>query len=246
MNKKLKTILSLAGFALFIGLAVFAYNRLGRNVRPAETLNVIGESASAAPAMQTSEEPAAEESASPQPEQTPQPETTVVLPKTAETDQPEAEASALPQESAAAATAEPERMKAPDFTVQDMDGKEVKLSDFIGRPVVINFWASWCPPCKYEMPEFEKVYQELGGDVAFLMIDLVDGQRETKEKGAEYVQSQGFTFPVYYDFGEAATAYGVRSIPTTYFIDAGGYLIAGAQTAIDAETLHKGIALINK
>ena len=110
MNKKLKTILSLAGFALFIGLAVFAYDRLGSSVRPAETLNVIGESASAASAAQPSEEPAAEESASPLPEQTPQPETTVVLPQTAATDQPEAEASALPQESAAAATAEPERM----------------------------------------------------------------------------------------------------------------------------------------
>lgn len=96
MNKKLKTVLSLAGFALFIGLAVFAYNRLGQDVRPAETLNVIGgEVHPAAPAAQTSEEPAAEESASPLPEQTPQPETTVVLPQTVETDQPEAEASAL-------------------------------------------------------------------------------------------------------------------------------------------------------
>ena len=246
MNKKLKTILSLAGFALFIGLAVFAYDRLGSSVRPAETLNVIGESASAASAAQPSEEPAAEESASPQPENTPQPQSTVVLSQAAGTDQPEAEMSDLPQQTAAAATAEPERVKAPDFTVQDMDGKEVKLSDFIGRPVVINVWASWCPPCKVEMPEFEQVYLELGGEVAFLMIDLVDGQRETKEKGAEYVQSQGFTFPVYFDLGEAATAYGVRSIPTTYFIDAGGYLIAGAQTAIDAETLHKGIALINR
>ncbi len=246
MNKKLRTILSLAGFALFIGLAVFAYDRLGSSVRPAETLNVIGESASPTPAAQPSEEPAPEESASPQPENTSQPQSTVVLPQAAVTDQPEAEMSDLPQQSAAAATSEPERVKAPDFTVQDMDGKEVKLSDFIGRPVVINFWASWCPPCKVEMPEFEQVYQELGGEVAFLMIDLVDGQRETKEKGAEYVQGQGFTFPVYFDFGEAATAYGVRSIPTTYFIDARGYLIAGAQTAIDAETLHKGIALINK
>ena len=246
MNKKLKTILSLAGFALFIGLAVFAYNRLGQSVRPAENLNVIGESASATPAAQPSEEPAAEESASPQPERTPEPQATVVLPQAAVTDQPEAEMSDLPQQSAAAATAEPERVKAPDFTVQDMDGKQVKLSDFIGRPVVINFWASWCPPCKVEMPEFEEVYQELGGEVAFLMIDLVDGQRETKEKGAEYVQGQGFTFPVYFDLGEAATAYGIRSIPTTYFIDARGYLIAGAQTAINAETLHKGIALINK
>ena len=108
MNKKLKTILSLAGFALFIGLAVFAYDRLGQSVRPAETLNVIGESASAASAAQPSEEPAAEESASPQPENTPQPQATVELPQAAGTDQPEAEMSDLPQQTAATATAEPE------------------------------------------------------------------------------------------------------------------------------------------
>ncbi|MGI6238918.1 MAG: TlpA family protein disulfide reductase [Christensenellales bacterium] len=137
---------------------------------------------------------------------------------------------------------EPEKTLAPDFTVLDADGNSVKLSAFIGKPIVLNFWASWCPPCKEEMPEFEKVFQELGTDVTFLMVDLVDGQRETRTKGAQYIKDQGYTFPVYFDTEQdAAKAYGISSIPTTMFIDAQGYIAAGAQGAINEEILRKGI-----
>lgn len=140
---------------------------------------------------------------------------------------------------------EAEKIKAPDFTVQDIDGNSVKLSDMLGTPVVLNFWASWCPPCKSEMPEFNKVWNELGSDVAFMMVDLVDGQRETTAKGLEYVTEQGFSFPVYFDAEqEAAYAYGITSIPTTLFIDGEGYIAAGVQGAIDEQTLRKGVELI--
>lgn len=141
--------------------------------------------------------------------------------------------------------APPEKIEAPDFTVLDMDGNSVKLSELIGKPIVLNFWASWCSPCKKEMPEFDEVYEEVGEDVTFMMIDLVDGQRETIEKGTQYIKEQGFTFPVYFDTEqEAASIYGVRSIPTTLFIDKDGYIMTGAQGAIDAETLKKGIEFI--
>lgn len=141
--------------------------------------------------------------------------------------------------------AEQEKMKAPDFTVEDSDGNNVKLSDLEGKPVVLNFWASWCPPCKAEMPEFDKVYAELGDEVTFMMVDMTDGQRETKEKGAAYVNEQGFSFPVYYDTKqEAAYTYGIRSIPTTIFIDSGGYIITGAEGQIDEKILRYGISLI--
>jgi thiol-disulfide isomerase/thioredoxin len=138
-----------------------------------------------------------------------------------------------------------ERTKAPDFTVYDADGDAVRLSDLLGRPVVLNFWASWCPPCMAEMPEFNAVYEALETDVAFMMVDLTDGQRETKETGTRYIEDRGFSFPVYFDTEqEAANAYGVMSIPTTVFIDRDGYIAAGAQGAIDAKTLEDGIALI--
>lgn len=95
------------------------------------------------------------------------------------------------------------------------------------------------------MPEFNKVYEEVDQDITFMMVDLVDGQRETKEKGAQYVKDQGFTFPVYFDTKQdAAGKYGIASIPTTIFIDKDGYIVTGAQSAIDQKTLQKGIDLI--
>ena len=136
------------------------------------------------------------------------------------------------------------REKAPDFTMVDWDGNDIKLSELIakGKPVVLNFWASWCPPCKGEMPEFEKVYSELGQDVQFVMVDLVDGMQETKATGEKYIRDQGYTFPVFFDAkGEGASEYGIRSIPTTIFIDKDGNSIAEVLGAIDEATLRRGI-----
>lgn len=134
---------------------------------------------------------------------------------------------------------------APDFTVIDEAGNPAKLSDFFGKPIVLNFWASWCPPCKSEMPHFNKIYGDKKDEVVFLMVDFVDGQRETKEIGLQYVRDQGFDFPVYFDTQqEAANAYEVTSIPTTYFINADGKIVTRYQGAIDEASLNEDIALI--
>lgn len=139
-------------------------------------------------------------------------------------------------------TTEAEKVPAPDFTVIDAEGNEVKLSDMVGKPVVVNFWASWCGPCKMEMPEFEEIYKELGDEVHFMMVNLTDGWQETKEKAENFIEEQGYTFPVYYDtMSEGAMNYGVSSIPATYFIDAEGNAIAQARGAIDGETVKIGI-----
>ena len=138
-----------------------------------------------------------------------------------------------------------QKEKAADFMVIDSEGKEIKLSDMEGMPVVLNFWASWCPPCKSEMPEFESAYKELGGEIQFMMVDLVDGSRETIEKGSAYISEQGFEFPVYFDTSsEAAIAYGITAIPTTIFIDADGYVVTTFQGSIDKNTLSAGIDMI--
>ena len=143
--------------------------------------------------------------------------------------------------------AETEKIAAIDFTVVDRDGNACKLSDWVGTPVVLNFWASWCPPCKEEMPAFDEVYREFGGAVQFMMVDLVDGVQETVATGSAYIDAQGFSFPVYYDTtGEAGYVYGIRSIPTTIFIDKDGYVITGAQGAISADTLRRGIGMIRE
>lgn len=148
------------------------------------------------------------------------------------------------QDANASVSAE-EPLTAPDFSVLDSEGNAVKLSQLFGKPIVLNFWASWCPPCKSEMPEFDKVYRDLGEDVTFMMVDLISEGRETIEKGKAYVAEQGFAFPVYYDTEqEAGDTYGITSIPTTLFIDKNGYIITGAKGAIDEATLRKGIGMI--
>ena len=140
---------------------------------------------------------------------------------------------------------EAELMQAPDFTVYDIDGNEVKLSDFFGKPIVVNFWASWCGPCKMEMPDFNEKYLEIGNEVTFLMVNMTDGSRETVDIASAFIAEQGYTFPVYYDTASsAASTYGVYSLPTTFFIDADGHAIAQATGAIDASTLQRGIDMI--
>lgn len=140
---------------------------------------------------------------------------------------------------------EPEKMKAPHFTVYDRDGKKVRFAEFEGKPTVLNFWASWCGPCQSEMPDFQAKYKELSSEVNFVMVNMTDGQRETVETASKFIDQNGFEFPVFYDTtGEAAYVYQAYSLPTTYFIDAGGHVIAQAVGAIDAATLQEGIDLI--
>lgn len=135
--------------------------------------------------------------------------------------------------------------QAPNFTVYDIEGNEINLSDFFGKPIIVNFWASWCGPCKMEMPDFDEAYQTYGNDISFLMVNMTDGSRETVETASSFIEESGYSFPVYYDTNySAAITYSVSSLPTTYFIDADGNLIAHARGAIDDATLQKGINMI--
>ena len=135
--------------------------------------------------------------------------------------------------------------KAIDFTVEDIDGNKISLYSKVGKPIVVNFWASWCSPCKTELPDFQLAYESYGEDVEFMMVNLTDGRSETVEGAAGFINAQGYTFPVYYDVDQqAAYAYYVTSIPTTYFIDGEGNMVAYAQGMIDYNTLVKGISMI--
>ena len=150
-------------------------------------------------------------------------------------------------DSAGSGESEPEKVLAPDFTVYDLEGNEVHLSDFIGKPVILNFWASWCGPCKMEMPDFHEKHLELGNEIHFLMINMTDGSRETVDSASKFIAEQEYTFPVFYATeSDASAAYGVYSLPTTFFIDAEGYAIAQATGAINMKILDKGIEMISQ
>lgn len=139
------------------------------------------------------------------------------------------------------------RIEAPDFTVYDADGNAVKLSDFKGKPIVLNFWASWCYWCKQEMPEFNRVYGEKKDEVQFLFVNWTDSRQETQEKGEAFLKENGYTFPAYYDLNEeAVSAYGLTGIPATVFIFPDGTVAGGSSGAMDSDTLEKGIELITQ
>ena len=150
-----------------------------------------------------------------------------------------------PEDTAPSENTDTQLTKAPDFTVYNLDGNEVNLSDFFGKPIIVNFWASWCGPCKMEMPDFNEAYQIYNEEITFLMVNMTDGSRETVEIASSFIEDSDYTFPVYYDTAySAAITYSVSSLPTTYFIDAEGNLIAHARGAIDGATLQKGIDMI--
>lgn len=137
------------------------------------------------------------------------------------------------------------KVAATDFNFVDKDGNEVKLSDYFGKPIILNFWASWCGPCQREMPHFEKAYPEYKDDITFLIVDLADGIHESTDSGKAFIKESGYTFPVYFDTkSEGAIAYGITSIPTTFFIDKDGNIVSKYQGSLTEKKLLDRIEMI--
>lgn len=134
---------------------------------------------------------------------------------------------------------------APDFEVFDAAGEAVKLSEKVGKPVVVNFWATWCGYCVMEFPSFEKCAEEYGDKVEFMMVDLTDGRRDTVESATGFIEENGYTFPIYFDTQfSAVEAYGVNGIPMTVFVKSDGSVLYEHVGAMDEETLRGYIDIL--
>ncbi|SFR13304.1 TlpA family protein disulfide reductase [Desulfoscipio geothermicus] len=133
-------------------------------------------------------------------------------------------------------------MSPPDFFIIGENKGETTLSELKGKPVFINFWNTWCPPCRAEMPELDKLYREYGNDAEFIFINITS-QEESLADVTTFLSDNGYSIPVYLDRrGEVAGAYGIRGIPTTVVLDAQGevvYAAAGQISYDKAKSLIK-------
>ncbi|GAA0134365.1 redoxin domain-containing protein [Paenibacillus sp. YSY-4.3] len=124
--------------------------------------------------------------------------------------------------------------RAPNFTLHNLDGYEVKLSDYRGKTVLLNFWASWCPPCRLEMPHMEKFYAKYADKDAVVLAVNMTHLEEGKENVKSFFEDFGLTFPHALDeTGHVTDQYQVIAYPTTYVLDSKGVITQRFQGAID-------------
>ncbi|BBI31632.1 TlpA family protein disulfide reductase [Cohnella abietis] len=126
---------------------------------------------------------------------------------------------------------------APSFSLADIDGKIYDLKKLRGKPIILNFWASWCGPCKDEAPSFVKLNKEYGDRLQIIAINLT--ATDSVKSAQQFAQEYGFTFPVVFDTdGEVAARYEIRPIPSTIFIDSQGIITDGVLGALTWDDLQ--------
>lgn len=129
-----------------------------------------------------------------------------------------------------------------DVSVYTEDGQATTLTEIAGgKPLVVNFWATWCPYCIQEMPDYQALVREYDGRVAFAFVDCADGARETVEMGAAWLADNGFTdLPAFYDQRQRAQyTFGISALPTTIVASAQGEIIAVTRGAINPDRMRE-------
>ena len=131
---------------------------------------------------------------------------------------------------------------APDFTAPTQDGSTVTLSDLRGQPVVLNFWATWCPPCRAEMPDLVAAY-EAHKDNGLVIVGV--NEQDDEDKALAFMEQYGIEFPVLLDSrGDLASLYTARGLPTTFFIDRDGNVAEAWSGMLTADLLDERLQLI--
>lgn len=134
--------------------------------------------------------------------------------------------------------------KAEDFTLTDLEGNEITLSDLKGKKVFLNFWATWCSPCKAEMPDIEKIYQDTtDSDLIIIAVNI----GESKKTVNNFIEDKNYNFKVLLDSDqEVASRYYITAIPTSLFIDEDGYIIAQKSGSMEAEEMKAYIKKLDE
>ena len=131
--------------------------------------------------------------------------------------------------------------RAPDFQLQNLDGQTISLGDLRGKPVLVNFWTTWCPPCRSEMPFLQQIYEEWS-DTGLVLLAVDSGESQARVK--EFLETRSLSLPVLLDTdNRVAQKYNIRGIPTTFFIDRDGIIqekIVGAFPSKEAIEEHLG------
>jgi len=136
------------------------------------------------------------------------------------------------------------KTKAIDFRLKDLEGKELSLSDLKGKKVFLNFWATWCPPCRAEMPEIEKLYQETK-DSNLVIVAVEIG--EPLDTVKSFIDSNKYNFKVLLDSDQSiASKYNIASIPTSYFIDVDGNIVSKNVGAMNIDQMKAYIKTLDK
>ncbi len=138
---------------------------------------------------------------------------------------------------------EEEKIIAPDFTLIDQYGNTHTLSDYRGKVVFLNFWATWCPPCRMEMPYIEEIYNDNNQNSEDVVIIGVAGPNIGKERDEQYIiqflKDEGYTFPVLFDdTGRTMAQYGIQALPSTFIIDKEGYIVQYIPGAMEKSTME--------
>lgn len=134
---------------------------------------------------------------------------------------------------------------APDFALTDLQGNTVRLSDFKGKKVLVNFWATWCPPCRVEMPHMQKFYEDYQSkDVVILGVNLTPTE-ENPDNVQAFVKEQQLTFPIVLDKeGDVMQTYQVVAYPTTFLLDSDGVIREKFQGAIHYDMMKEAVSNI--
>ncbi|WP_231573783.1 peroxiredoxin family protein [Paenibacillus sp. FSL R5-0345] len=135
--------------------------------------------------------------------------------------------------------------EAPDFELLNLEEQPVKLSDFKGKKVILNFWATWCPPCRIEMPHMEKYYTDYKDDTVVLAVNLTNTEKN-RANVTGFIEQFGLSFPVVMDSeGDVSSKYQVVAYPTSFIIDSQGIIQEIYQGAINYELIKKALSNVD-